>query len=526
MRHVRVWVGLCLLASAARSEAIINGTPVAQGESLANGLIRILHPHSSVNNCSGTLVSNQWVLTARHCTVGVSADRLQFFLSNSTTRPEVGERIVGHDDVDIDIALVRLRTSLYAAGSQNLNFERLWFGSREELIGSDQTCYGYGRSVANSSGSARTLRKATMRTRVDGNIWFSGYIVDQNAQGQIVAPGDSGGPCFRDLGGFRYLTGVMKSGDPGVGYVTEAAKFRAWMTRTMFSAPQNLGGTSATGSAMARSHDPGSEWTVAVNMASQVQIRQKFWGTSWGGWEGLGAPPTGITSDPAVAYRPDGNWRTLDVFVRGGESGIWSRTRLNGSWGGWQFVGGSCSSGPGVAPGWGNGRMDLFCMTGDGALWQKVHEYGQWGGWFLLGRPPGGGVSWDQPTAVWKNPNELYVYVRGNDLAAWQISFIGWWTGWTSHGGAFLRTPTVTGRGRPNLFLYGVGMNCRLFTKVFTGAGNASIVGPTWWPGWEMIDKGVVYGSNVAAVHHSSDDFVDVVGVADNGTVRFISRPW
>jgi len=163
----------------------------------------------------------------------------------------------------------------------------------------------------------------------------------------------------------------------------------------------------------------------------------------------------------------------------------------------------------------------------NGELLQNVHEQGQWGTWFSLGGPPGGGVSWDQPSAVWKNPNELYVYVRGNnDLAAWQISFIGWWTGWVSHGGAFLRTPTVTGRGGSSLFLYGVGMNNRLFTKVFTGTGNAANVGAPWWPGWDMIDKGVVYGSNVAAVHSRPDDFVDVVGVDTGGKVRFISRPW
>jgi hypothetical protein len=45
-------------------------------------------------------------------------------------------------------------------------------------------------------------------------------------------------------------------------------------------------------------------------------------------------------------------------------------------------------------------------------------------------------------------------------------------------------------------------------------------------PSQVAIDKGVVYGSNVAAVHQSSDHCVDVVGVASDGTARFISRPW
>ena len=155
-------------------------------------------------------------------------------------------------------------------------------------------------------------------------------------------------------------------------------------------------------------------------------------------------------------------------------------------------------------------------------MWHQIHENGTWSGFqWNHGQPPGGSVTWDQPSAVWRQPGELFVYVRGNDLAAWQKTWFagsGWW-GWVSRGGAFLRTPTVTGRGPNNLFIYGVGMDHRLWGTLFTGVG--------FWPGWEPFDKGVWYASNVAAVHDASDHFIDVVGVSGaTGDVQFITRPW
>jgi hypothetical protein len=62
---------------------------------------------------------------------------------------------------------------------------------------------------------------------------------------------------------------------------------------------------------------------------------QKTWnGTSWSNWISLGGS---LTSSPAATSPTSG---AIDVFVRGGDNGLWENSYSNGSWSGWTSVGG------------------------------------------------------------------------------------------------------------------------------------------------------------------------------------------
>lgn len=70
---------------------------------------------------------------------------------------------------------------------------------------------------------------------------------------------------------------------------------------------------------------------------------------TWLGWESLGGT---LTSGPGVSSWAPGR---LDTFVRGTDSALWHKW-FDGGWSGWESQGGIPTSEP-AAVSWGNGRM-------------------------------------------------------------------------------------------------------------------------------------------------------------------------
>jgi peroxiredoxin len=97
---------------------------------------------------------------------------------------------------------------------------------------------------------------------------------------------------------------------------------------------------------------------------------------TWSGWQSLGGK---LTSAPA-ATSPGNN--LIDVFVRGTDGAVWYKDWDGTSWSGWQSLGGQIPAGAAPAAcSWGSGRADIFVQGTDGALWHKSYIGTSWSGW-------------------------------------------------------------------------------------------------------------------------------------------------
>ncbi len=162
---------------------------------------------------------------------------------------------------------------------------------------------------------------------------------------------------------------------------------------------------------------------------SDDALWHKSWNGSWGGWQSLGGV---LTTEPAaVSWGGD----RLDVFVRGTDNALWHTWR-GGSWSGWAGLGGGLTSAPAVASR-GLNRLDVFVRGTDNALWHRSWD-GTWSGWTSLG-----GVLTSAPAAAARGSDRLDVFVRGTDEALWQRSWNGAWGPWESRGGRLASAPAA-----------------------------------------------------------------------------------
>ncbi|XP_052074215.1 chymotrypsin-like serine proteinase [Mytilus californianus] len=170
--------------------------------------------------CGGSIINNNWAVTAAHCVDGSSTSTLRIaagmtqLSDTSRTHPSYSGSAAGYPN---DIALLQLSQSL----SYGENIDAIAVPSNVDFTGSKCFLSGWGR-LSGSGSSPNTLQDVQMTvisnsecttrwSSVSGATINSGHICIHET-GKSACSGDSGGPMTCYSGNTPYLAGATSWG--------------------------------------------------------------------------------------------------------------------------------------------------------------------------------------------------------------------------------------------------------------------------------------------------------------------------
>jgi hypothetical protein len=511
---------------------IFNGT---QGVSSPYG-------HVKVGGCSGTLVSNQWALTAKHCWLDGNGNFIPanwvvvtYEHSVSPTQPHgshsdtVGVELVYHHPTR-DATLMRLATPIAINGFGG-HLNTLFPGLDADLVSKPIHCWGYGNNAYDSQNTpvgAGTLRYAALEVNgaADGFL----QVYPQNSQQFFY--GDSGTSCFYvSTTGAPHQIGVFSWGipdppnPPPYEFVDGAHGIRTWLTQTMMGSKEVLadGATwlkpSAVTSTEAASGDKYVELFV-TGTDGHVYSRYALLNpdttlSDWTPYYLLTQASTGV-GPSVVAY---GNEAYLFVT----DSNLRYRKRFsNYALGDWVNLGNHTPIGSApAAVNVNDQEIWVFVRGTDGRLKYRKVPQGQWSQSWQA--PFGTSAFTHDPSAVYlSGTNKIYVFARttgGNISYKSYDRGTGTWSGWATIAGFVASGPAAVVRGPRRIDLFARNNSNQLMSRTFYDGAWSSA-------GW--ITHATT--SEIAASPFASsrgDNAVDIFVVRSvDGSVERQQTPW
>ncbi len=225
-----VTVGLFMVACQGSIDRSVDGDLISTGRPIIDGTPDYDHPatvaltqNTSGNYfCSGTLIADNVVLTAAHCTESFSPSQIYIFFGNSVyesgTYRSVSDIKIHPNwnsySLDGDISLVFLSSSA-PAGYDPVAPLPASMGLSSADVGETLVFSGFGQTETGSSGVKLKASGTIGNVCTTSNDCSMGsYEVKSGAIGYYQ---QTGGPCFGDSGGPAY---IMRNGQEYVGGVT------------------------------------------------------------------------------------------------------------------------------------------------------------------------------------------------------------------------------------------------------------------------------------------------------------------
>lgn len=231
---------VCLGSS---KHAIVNGTVIPETSAPAPVVLITFTEGWSSGLCTGILLTNDWVLTAGHCTEGYSpsykiylGSDLSFLTQDKppskATQVRTADLVLSHpkylhDNLkSTDVGLLHVTTPFIVDNSTTSYELDLYDGSRDLIIGQPVTLFGYGCTDYNAETVDDQLREAelTVGGFQSGHLW-----THRNSSQQSGCFGDSGGPML--LPGTHTLVAIFFAGNTtnGDNWGIFTADFRDWV---------------------------------------------------------------------------------------------------------------------------------------------------------------------------------------------------------------------------------------------------------------------------------------------------------
>ncbi|KAJ2551392.1 hypothetical protein EV175_003710 [Coemansia sp. RSA 1933] len=180
--------------------------------------------------CGGSIISDDWVLTAAHCIKTASASDINVYIGQAEYNPDPSKATSvssitthpGYDDSSMvnDLSLLKLSSPITTSG----NSSTIAVDTSSVGDGVTVTALGWGYTSETSTTASKNLKMADLTTLSQAECGskdtkFTGNdgarICVAADKGNDTCPGDSGGPLIRQVNGSNVLVGVTSFGTAG-----------------------------------------------------------------------------------------------------------------------------------------------------------------------------------------------------------------------------------------------------------------------------------------------------------------------